>query len=112
MALLLKPLPCPHCKTGIDKRQLRSNGLLKDFLASKPIACPHCQESIVYPENADTLLSSGLFVCVILAPLFQLWEVQSINPVVVFGTGIAVTIAGMFQQKLVKAPQPAQDHKQ
>lgn len=103
MALLLKPLHCPHCKKPVDKRLLQRTGKLKAFLASKPFDCPHCEEAVLFPENGDQVLSIGLFVTVILAPLFHLWQVEFIDSKLLLALGIAVTIAGVFTQKLDKA---------
>lgn len=103
MALLIKPLRCPHCQKPIDKRLLQRNDLLSKFLKSKPFPCPHCEQNIIFPENADQVLSIGLFITVILAPLFHLWGVDFIDSRVLLGIGIAVTVAGMFTQKLAKA---------
>ncbi len=103
MALLFKPLKCPHCEQPIDKRLLRQHKLLKTFLKRKPFPCPHCQAMAIYPEQSDTLLSMGLFVAVILAPLFHLWQVNFIEPKWLFGLGVAIVIAGSLTQKLNKA---------
>lgn len=103
MALLIKPLHCPHCTKPIDKRLLQREGKLKAFLKSEPFSCPHCEETLIFPENGDQVLSIGLFITVILAPLFHLWQVEFIDSRLLLGLGIAVTVAGLFTQKLNKA---------
>ncbi|TQV86294.1 hypothetical protein FKG94_01725 [Exilibacterium tricleocarpae] len=103
MALVLKPLRCPYCKEPVDKRLLRQRGLLKPFLARKPFPCPHCDKSILFPEKADTLVSAGLFVAVILAPLFHFWELQLLDPRYLFALGAAIVAVGLITQKMVKA---------
>ena len=108
MALLIKPLRCPHCQEPMDKRLLRLHGKLKAFLNRKPFACPHCQQGVIFPEKADNLVSMGLFVAVILAPLFHFWQVDPIDPKHVFVIGTAVTLIGLFTQKLQKSSLPAE----
>ena len=103
MALLLKPLRCPHCTQPIDKNLLRRHDLLKTFLARKPFACPHCQRQAVFPEKADTVVSIGIFVAVILAPLFHFWSINFISGPHLFALGCAIIIAGLMTQKLEKA---------
>lgn len=104
MPLMLKPLRCPHCQNPMDKRLLNQHGLLKSFLASDPFACPHCQNRIVYPQDADRVLSIGLFIAVILTPLFYFWDVKFIQSTHLFLIGLAITFAGTLTQKLEKAP--------
>lgn|GEM_PF-1432452 len=106
MALLIKPLLCPHCQKPMDKRLLSQHNLLRDFLKSKPYACPHCHQGVVYPEKADTLLSAGIFIAVILAPLFHYWEIGLMDSRYLFTLGVVVAIAGLFTQKLAKAKLP------
>ncbi len=106
MPLLLKPIRCPHCNDPIDKPLLRRNGVLKDFLKSTAFACPHCGQGIKYPENGDTFMSMGIFVAVILAPLFHFWDLKLMDTRYLFGTGIAIMIIGSFTQKLVKEKLP------
>ena len=103
MALLLRPLPCPHCQRPINKPILKEHGLLSDFLKSKPLPCPHCDAKVIYPEKADTLLSVGLMVAAIVAPLFHYWQVEFLDAKWVFALGAAMTVAGIFTQKLAKA---------
>ena len=103
MALVVKPLRCPYCRQPMDKPLLRRHGLLKPFLARQPFPCPHCEKAILFPEKADTVVSAGLFVAVILAPLFHFWELQLLDPRLLFALGAAITVAGLFTQKLVKA---------
>ncbi|NIB42016.1 hypothetical protein HBA55_20595 [Pseudomaricurvus alkylphenolicus] len=103
MALLLKPLRCPHCQEPIDKALLRRSGRLQAFLKRKSFGCPHCEQAVLFPEKADTTVSLGIFVAVILAPLFHLWEVNFIDSRHLFGVGVVVIAAGLFTQKLVKA---------
>ena len=103
MALLIKPLRCPHCAEPIDKALLRRKGLLKSFLNRKPFPCPHCEQSVVFPEQADTLVSMGLFVAVILAPLFHFWDIGFMDSQHLFLLGTAIVIVGIFTQKLTKA---------
>ena len=103
MALLLKPLRCPHCAQPIDKNLLRRHGLLQAFLARKPFACPHCQQKVLLPEKSDTIVSMGIFVAVILAPLFHFWTVEFINSLHLFALGSAIIVVGLITQKLEKA---------
>lgn len=91
----------------MDKRLLNQHNLLQNFLKSKPFACPHCQQGVVYPEKADTLLSAGIFVAVILAPLFHYWEIGLMDSRYLFILGVAIAIVGLFTQKLVKAQLPS-----
>ena len=103
MALLLKPILCPHCQKPIDKRLLEKHGALKAFLGSKPFPCPHCELQVLFPENGDQVLSIGLLLTVIIAPLFHLWQVDFIDSRVLLGVGIATIVVGIFTQKLDKA---------
>ncbi len=103
MALLLKPLRCPHCQQPIDKALLRRHGQLQSFLRRKPFPCPHCEQSTVFPEKADTTVSMGIFLAVILAPLFHLWEFDFIEAKHLFALGVAVIVVGVMTQKLDKA---------
>ena len=105
MAILLKPLRCPHCGDPMDKPLLRREGLLKPFLARKAFPCPHCQKAVIFPEKADTIVSMGLFVAVILAPLFHFWSVDFIGSKPLFALGAAITLAGLMTQKLNTAPE-------
>ena len=90
----------------MDKRLLSRHKLLRDFLKSKPFACPHCERGVVYPEKADTILSAGIFVAVILAPLFHYWDIGLMESRQLFVLGVAIAIAGLFTQKLAKANLP------
>ena len=103
MAILIKPLRCPHCQQPMDKSLLRRQGLLKAFLNRKAFPCPHCQAQVIYPEKADTTLSMGIFVAVILAPLFHFWQVEFIASQNLFALGVAIIIVGLLTQKLDKA---------
>ena len=102
MALHLKSLPCPHCQQSIHKSQLQQQQLLKKYLSSKPFPCPNCSEKIIYPENADQLLSIGLLFTMILAPLFHLWQVEWFDSRLLLGAGIIITLMGIFTRKLAK----------
>ena len=103
MALLLKPIHCPHCQKPIDKPLLQKHGALKAFLGSKPFPCPHCELQVLFPENGDQVLSIGLLLTVILAPLFHLWQVDFIDSRLLLGLGITTIVVGIFTQKLDKA---------
>lgn len=103
MALVLKPLKCPFCHQPIDKRLLKRSGLLKAFLNRTAFPCPHCQQQIRLPEHADTVVSMGLFVAVILAPLFHYWEVNLLDSKILFLLGCAICFAGLWTQRLEKA---------
>jgi hypothetical protein len=85
---------------------MKDRGLLKDFLKSRAFACPHCEQGVIYPENADTTLSAGLFVAVILAPLFHYWQYSLLEPQWVFAIGAAVSVIGVLTQKLDTADLP------
>lgn len=103
VALLLKSLRCPHCNEAIDKPLLKRKGLLKSFLERKPFACPHCEAPVVFPEKSETIVSSGIFVAVILAPLFHLWDVAFIDSKHLLALGAAILVVGLAMQKLDKA---------
>ena len=107
MALLIKPLRCPHCQQPMDKRLLRLHGTLKNFLSRKPFPCPHCARGIIFPEKADNLLSIGIFVAAILAPLLHFWQVDPIDSRHVFILGTGLIIIGLFTQKLQKSELPS-----
>jgi hypothetical protein len=107
--LLIKPLRCPHCKEPIDKALLRRKGYLQDFLRSVPFPCPHCSNGLKYPENGDTFMSMGIFIAIILAPLFHFWDFQLMDTRYMFALGCAVIVVGSFIQKLNKASLPALD---
>lgn len=104
MTALIKILRCPHCDKPMDKALLQKRGLYKAFIARKTFACPHCEAAIKLPEGAETLTSVGIFVAVILAPLFHFWEISGVNPLYVFGIGLALLLFGLWSQKLIKAP--------
>lgn len=108
MALIWKPLRCPHCLQPMDKRLLKRHGSLQAFLKRKPFPCPHCEKGIILPENADTPVAIGIFVAVILAPLFQLWQIEPIDPRHVFAIGVLVLLGGLAWQKLEKSTLPKQ----
>ncbi len=103
MALLFKPLRCPHCQQPVDKPLLRHHGQLKTFLKRQAFPCPHCNRAVIFPEKADTPVSLGLFVAVILAPLFHFWQISFIDSRYLFGLGLAIILVGGFTQKLHKA---------
>lgn len=103
MALLIKPLRCPHCQQPIDKPLLKRHGQLKTFLQRKAFPCPHCGQSVVLPELSETMISVGILIAAILAPLFHLWDVSFIDSRLVFATGAMLVIAGVATQKLHKA---------
>jgi len=100
VTVLLKPLRCPHCGDPVTKPLLKQKGHLRDFLKSKAFPCPHCEGQLLYPEQADTTLSAGIFVAVILAPLFHYWGVEFITPAQTFLLGTIITVIGVFTQKL------------
>jgi hypothetical protein len=87
----------------ISRETLQKTGDFKDFNNRKPFPCPHCKESIKLPESAETVVSAGLFVAVILAPLFHFWEVQGIKPLYLFGIGCGLVVFGLAKQKLIKS---------
>lgn len=103
MSLILNPLRCPWCGQAISKAQLRERGLLKACLARQPFDCPHCQRAVTLPERAEKLISSGLFVAVILAPLFYYYQWLSLDPRLLFGLGLALVITGLLTQRLHQA---------
>lgn len=103
MAILLKPLRCPHCQQPIDKPLLRRHGHLQTFLKRKPFPCPHCEKPAVFPEKADTIVSMGIFLAAILSPLFHLWDIDFIDAKHLFALGAAIVIVGVMTQKLDKA---------
>ncbi|GAA5316876.1 MAG: hypothetical protein AseanaTS_20800 [Candidatus Pelagadaptatus aseana] len=91
----------------MDKRLLRREGLLQDFLKSEKFPCPHCSNQVRFPEKADTMASMGIFVAVILAPLFHFWEVQLMDTRYLFALGVAIFVAGSLTLKLEKAGKAA-----
>lgn len=94
----------------MDKRLLKREGLLQDFLKSEKFPCPHCKNFVRFPEKADTMSSMGIFVAVILAPLFHFWEVQLMDTRYLFALGVAIFIVGSLTLKLEKAGKaPRQD---
>jgi len=101
---LIKIVRCPYCQVPMDKALLKRSGLLQPFLQRKAFPCPHCQKSIRLPESTETLTSIGIFVAVILAPLFHYWQLQGIKPIYIFALGLALMLFGLWSQKLVKAP--------
>ena len=106
MAILLKPLRCPHCTHPVTRQLLKDRDSLGDFLKSRPFPCPHCEQGLLYPEKADTTLSAGIFVAVILAPLFHYWQIAFITPPQLFLLGAVIAIVGLFTQSLDKASLP------
>lgn len=102
MVFILKPLRCPHCNQPMDKSLLRRKGLLTDFLKRKPFPCPHCQKPVLLPERADTVVSIGIFIAVILAPVFHYWEVNLVDSGILFALGAGIGLVGLWTQKLVK----------
>ena len=103
MALVFKPLRCPHCQKSVTKPLLKQRGLLQTFLKRQPFACPHCQEQVVLPEKYETAISSGVFLAVFIAPLFYLWDVALMDSKLLFGFGAVLAIGGLLMQKLHKA---------
>lgn len=103
MAFLFKPMRCPYCNNPMDKNLLRQKGLLETFLQRKPFACPHCAQSIKLPEQAEKLVSVGLFTVIFLGPMFYFWPLPPFNPQHIFAIGLLITCIGIWQQKLVKA---------
>lgn len=87
----------------MDKALLKREGLLQPFLQRKAFPCPHCQASIKLPEGVETLTSVGIFLAVILAPLFHFWQL-GLEPLYIFALGLALVLFGLWSQKLVKAP--------
>ncbi len=55
------------------------------------------------PEKYETLISVGILISVILAPLLLIWEVSFLDSRAVFGLGAALAITGLITQKLDKA---------
>lgn len=108
MSLILSRLRCPWCQTPVTKQELNDGGQLKAYLARETVLCPHCQKPIALPEKAETMISSGLFIAVILAPLFYLYGWLNLNPFILFGLGVALILAGAWFQKLQKA-EPAEE---
>lgn len=102
MSLILSRLHCPWCQATVTKQQLKESGSLKAYLAREAVPCPHCQKLIELPEKAETMISSGLFIAVILAPLFYLYGWLNLNPFILFGLGVALILAGAWFQKLQK----------
>lgn len=107
MSVILSRLKCPWCQTPVTKAQLKANGLLQAYLKREAVTCPHCQGRIALPEKAETMISSGLFVAVFLAPLFAYFNWLSVNPVWLFSLGVALVITGLYFQKLQKVTDEA-----
>lgn len=103
MALVFKPLRCPHCQKPVTKPLLKQHGLLQTFLKRQSFACPHCQEQVVLPEKYETAISSGVFLAVFIAPLFYLWDVTLLDSKFLFGLGAVLAVGGLLLQKLHKA---------
>jgi endogenous inhibitor of DNA gyrase (YacG/DUF329 family) len=103
VALVFKPLRCPHCQKSVNKPLLKQHGLLQPFLKRQAFACPHCQEQVVLPDKYETTISSGIFLAVFIAPLFYLWDVQLLDSKILFGIGAVLAIGGLVMQKLHKA---------
>ena len=108
MSLILSPLHCPWCQHAVTKSELREQGLMKTYLAREAFPCPHCQQSVTLPEKAESLISSGLFIAVILAPLFYYYQWLFIDPRLLFGLGVALVITGALFQKLQKVIEPSE----
>lgn len=102
MSLILSRLRCPWCQQTVTKAEVKHSGQLKAYLAREAIHCPHCEQPIALPEKAETMISSGLFIAVILAPLFYLYGWLKLNPLYLFGLGIALILAGAWFQRLQK----------
>ncbi|GAB2189017.1 hypothetical protein [Sessilibacter sp. MAH2] len=103
MISLVKTLRCPYCDVPVSKELLKTQGSLKAYLNRKEFPCPHCTKAIKLPENAESLVSIGLFTAVILAPLLHVWRFEGLNPLYAFGIGCALIVLGMSKQKLVKS---------
>jgi endogenous inhibitor of DNA gyrase (YacG/DUF329 family) len=110
MSLILSRLQCPWCQTPVTKGQLKADNQLKAYLNRQPIACPHCQQPIALPERAEKMISSGLFMCVVLAPLFMIYNWLNINPFALFALGTALVAAGIYFQKLQKVTEQEPPH--
>lgn len=108
MSLILSPLRCPWCQQSVSKKSLEELGLLKTYLARQAFPCPHCQKSVTLPEKAESMISSGLFVAVILAPLFYYYNWLFIDPRLLFGLGVALVLTGAWFQKLQKVTEPSE----
>ena len=112
MSLILSSLRCPWCQQPVTKAELRDSGALKAYLAREPVDCPHCGRGISLPEKAETMISSGLFIAVILAPMFYLYGWLGVNPMILFGLGVALVLAGAWFQKLQKVEPKAGDEQE
>lgn len=54
-------------------------------------------------------MSMGIFIAIILAPLFHFWDFQLMDTRYMFGLGCAVIVIGSFIQKLNPASLPNPD---
>lgn len=103
MALLLKPLRCPHCQAFMDQALLKKHKQLRSVERGQSFPCPHCEKRVRLPKGCHQLTLAGLYFLIILSPLFLLWPQDWISPLQTASIGLALTIAGLCLQILKKA---------
>jgi len=64
---------CPHCQKQITRGDLIKLNAQKDYISRKTVNCPHCEQLIQLPPLAEKLISIGLLLSVIFAPLNVYW---------------------------------------
>ncbi|MCV6615160.1 MAG: hypothetical protein OIF35_09300 [Cellvibrionaceae bacterium] len=101
MPLSLKPLRCPHCNGAIGKAEMADKALRRQLLARAPIACPHCQGRSQLPTQAEKLISIGLLLAVIGAPLSLYWGSGTALTAGCFGLGLGLLLWGASRQQLM-----------
>ncbi|MGH1439553.1 MAG: hypothetical protein ACRBBR_05540 [Cellvibrionaceae bacterium] len=103
---------CPSCKTRIHLSDLEKGGSRKAYLSRQVIECPHCKQAIQLPPTAEKLMSIGLLLAVIAAPLNYTWfNSQSANNGLITGAiftlGTLLLVVGIIKNQPVAAPNSA-----
>ncbi len=100
MPLHLQPLRCPHCQYQISKADQANKHFRKLLLAREAVSCPKCEQLSRLPEQAEKLISVGLLISLIVAPLLMYWEMEKWLAMLVFALGAISIIVGAARQQL------------
>lgn len=111
MPIHFKSLTCPHCQQKLSPQTLRKHGCQEPLVKRQAFPCPLCEQTVQLPERWEKVVSSGLLVAVILAPLSYYWQFLDRGALVVFALGVAMIVIGSLKQQLEAALPADKDDK-
>jgi uncharacterized protein YbaR (Trm112 family) len=91
---------CPYCRETVSLEMLKQQGTNKALLNREVIPCPHCHKPVQLPAFAEKLVSVGLLLAVILAPLTLYWWSGKIISYTLLLIGLVFIVIGITKNQL------------